>query len=117
MVAARMTARAARARATQRQQGVITALTAARKRVAQQQWRRWQWQQGSGRGQRGGNNSGESGGNVAKTAARTIARDMRQDKGNAVIVTGYHGDSGGEVGSGGGDESEGQRGNNSGVQR
>jgi hypothetical protein len=42
---------------------------------------------------------------------------MRQDKGNAVIVTGYHGDSGGEVGSGGGDESEGQRGNNSGVQR
>ena len=54
------------------------------------------------------NNSGESGGDTATTAARTIARDTRPNKGNAVTVTGYHGNGGGEAGSDSGDKSKGQ---------
>ena len=117
VAAARMTARAARAGATRRQQRGITALMAARTGVVRQQWWRRQWKQCPGRGERDGNNSGKSGGDAAMTAARTIARDTQQDEDNAVTVTGYYGNGGGKVISDGGGESEGQRGNDSRVPR
>ena len=40
---------------------------------------------------------------------------MRLDEGNAMTVTGYHGDGGGEAGSDGGGKSEEQCGNDRGV--
>ena len=77
---ARMTARAARVGARQRQQQGIAALVVARTGVAWQQWQQRHQQQRSGWGQHGGNNSGKRGGDAATTAARTKSRETWQER-------------------------------------
>ena len=78
---------AARARAMrQRQRGIMALAVAARMGVARKQ-RRWQVrQEGTGRGQRSGNNSSKIRGDAVRTAVRRIAKERWQDKGSVATT-------------------------------